>query len=458
MNVEALVNDEFGGGDGRGEQAGMQAILAVQERVMRAGARDYNLQNTFELIASELGQIVDHDYAMLLSWPEDDQNLCVEAFAPPHCPGLEIGMLLPVGDTIAELGRGQLEAAICADTRHSPNWLERQLAKIGVVSCITLPLNTQGRQKDLLSLGSFRVNQYRSEDVSKLQELIGPVRVNLGHRQASYHRRGLTVPRRRPDGCTQEQQRLVAEIVQGVVHSLNNVFGNLLGNIELLQEEVNQPVSQRKLKSMQEAVLRATSITRALKQFSAQDRASNLEVLELHSLVQEVIDLTRPVWQRGRGRGTATVNKGRERAAVAPITVVHHAQEGVTVRVNRAEIKEALINIVFNAIQALPQSGRITITEGYQEDQAFVRVTDNGIGMTPEVRRRATEPFFTTRRNTSQGLGLSVASGIAWKHGGNLSIFSELHKGTTVAMEMKILGTTAVHNGRQRPVMADDDR
>lgn len=166
---------------------------------------------------------------------------------------------------------------------------------------------------------------------------------------------------------------------------------------------------------------------RALEQFGSRGAAKNLEVLELDEVVAEVIALTQPVWAQLRSAG-------------AEIAVKQHTQEGITVRANRAGIKEALINIVFNAIQALPEGGQIEISAGYQEDRAYVRVADNGVGMSREVRRRATEPFFTTRSNTSPGLGLSVASGIARRHGGEIGIFSEVDEGTTVVMAISLLG------------------
>ncbi len=428
MSAEPLPSQEVLSSGGREpDKAATTAVLGVVERVMRAITRDYGLQNTFELITSELEVIVPHDCAALFSWQEDYQNLRVEAVAPAERQYLEIGMSLPPSAPLIELAQGRLEAAICSDTRYSPDWWERELANGGIFSCITLPLNTEGTYKKLLNLGSFNINQYGAEQIARLRELVGPIETNLAQYWDQKQIEGMTRPLRSADGYTREQHRLVAELAGGVAHSLNNIFATLLGNIQLLAEEIKNKDVEERLQRMEEAVGRGTSTMRALEQFSSSGAAKNLEVLQLDEVVGEVIALTQPVWKQLRTAG-------------AEIAVKHHRQEGITVRANRAEIKEALINIVFNAIQALPEGGQIEISEGYQEHRAYVRVADNGVGMSREVRRRATEPFFTTRSNTSPGLGLSVASGIARRHGGDVHIFSEPGEGATVVMEIGILG------------------
>src|SRR5439155_1438602 len=101
-----------------------------------------------------------------------------------------------------------------------------------------------------------------------------------------------------------------------------------------------------------------------------------------------------------------------------------------------AALRELLTNLVLNAADALPGGGRITIETREDAGAVVVTVSDTGIGMPDEVRRRAHEPFFTTKGVKATGLGLSVAYGIARRHGGNLTIQSEEGRGTTVLVHL----------------------
>lgn len=216
MSAELLPSEEtLHSGERDQERTTATAVLGTVERVMRATTRDYDLQNTFELITSELDAIVPHDNAALLSWQEGYQNLRVEAFAPPERQYLEIGMSLPPSAPLVELAQGRLEAAICSDTRYSPDWWERQLANGGIFSCITLPLNTEGPHRKLLNLGSFKINQYGSEEIARLRELVGPIETNLAQYWEQEQIESMTRPLRSADGYTREQQRLMAELAGG---------------------------------------------------------------------------------------------------------------------------------------------------------------------------------------------------------------------------------------------------
>jgi CheY-like chemotaxis protein len=96
-----------------------------------------------------------------------------------------------------------------------------------------------------------------------------------------------------------------------------------------------------------------------------------------------------------------------------------------------------MTNIVFNAVDAMPDGGEITITTAIQaEDWVEIRIADTGIGMTEEVRKRVFDPFFTTKGVTNTGLGMSVSYGIVKRHGGEILIESVPGKGTTFIVHL----------------------
>jgi CheY-like chemotaxis protein len=101
-----------------------------------------------------------------------------------------------------------------------------------------------------------------------------------------------------------------------------------------------------------------------------------------------------------------------------------------------AQLREVLTNLIFNALDALPGGGSITVATATQDGRVVLTVTDDGTGMTEEVRRRCLDPFFTTKGREGSGMGLAVAYGIVRRHGGTIDVASEPGLGTMVTVEL----------------------
>jgi CheY-like chemotaxis protein len=129
-----------------------------------------------------------------------------------------------------------------------------------------------------------------------------------------------------------------------------------------------------------------------------------------------------------------------------------------------AALREALTNIVLNAVDAMPHGGRLVVETRANDDMVTVAVTDTGVGMSPSVQVRAQEPFFTTKGVRATGLGLSVAYGIVRSHGGDMAIQSTEGAGTTVTVTLPRAAAgaqaepSAPPSGRGlRVLLVDDD-
>jgi CheY-like chemotaxis protein len=116
---------------------------------------------------------------------------------------------------------------------------------------------------------------------------------------------------------------------------------------------------------------------------------------------------------------------------------------------NDADLREALTNLIFNAVDAMPQGGTVAITGRAVDAQVVLSVSDTGTGMTDEVRRRCLEPFFTTKGERGTGLGLSMVYGIVRRHAGTLDIQSEVGRGTTFVIRLPSQEKTAEANSGQ---------
>jgi CheY-like chemotaxis protein/anti-sigma regulatory factor (Ser/Thr protein kinase) len=176
----------------------------------------------------------------------------------------------------------------------------------------------------------------------------------------------------------------------------------------------------RPLEIIERAAKDGAEVVRRLQQFAGMRRTAEPRTVDLGDIVNDVLEMTRGRWQdSARPHGSEIVLESRlTRLPKIPG--------------DPAALREMLTNLVLNGIDALPDGGRLTVETSASGSSAVIAVTDTGVGMPEDVRLRAHEPFFTTKGVKSTGLGLSVAFGIARRHGGELAIQSEVGQGTTV--------------------------
>jgi len=219
-----------------------------------------------------------------------------------------------------------------------------------------------------------------------------------------------------------EKLRAVGEIASGVAHDFNNTLGVILGNIQLLQRKTEDPDMLARLQAMERAALDGAETIRRIQEFTRIQPDEPLAPVDLSRLAQTVIEVMSPTWEsamRARDRRIDVEFQPGEDAVAAGIA---------------HEIREVLANVLLNAVQAMPDGGRIRISTGRSESQAWMRIEDTGIGMAKEVRGRIFDPFFTTKGVEGSGLGMSVAYGIVKRHRGKISVESEVGKGTSVTI------------------------
>ncbi|MBA7596929.1 Sensor kinase CckA [subsurface metagenome] len=111
-----------------------------------------------------------------------------------------------------------------------------------------------------------------------------------------------------------------------------------------------------------------------------------------------------------------------------------------SVRGDMAELREALINIIFNAVDSMPQGGKLTVKAWQEDNQVVLSVSDTGVGMPDEIKSKIFDPFFTTKGPDGMGLGLSITYGIITRHGGNIDVESSPGEGTTFYVRLPLGG------------------
>jgi CheY-like chemotaxis protein len=249
-----------------------------------------------------------------------------------------------------------------------------------------------------------------------------------------------------------ETLRALGELAGGAAHHLNNLLTIVVGRIQLMRRSVREEKLARPLEIIERAAKDGAEVVRRLQQFAGMRRTVEPRTVDLNHIVTDVIEMTRGRWQDAeRGQGTEIVVDAR----TTPLPQVQG---------DPAALREMVTNLVLNAIEAMPRGGCLAVETSVHGSSAVIVITDTGVGMTEEVRQRAHEPFFTTKGVRATGLGLSVAFGIARRHGGELTLQSEADHGTSVRVSIPIPAgatppppPTAALAGRRRRVLLVDD-
>lgn len=218
-----------------------------------------------------------------------------------------------------------------------------------------------------------------------------------------------------------ETLRAMGQLSSGMAHHLNNLFAVILGRVELLLGKVEEAGVRRSLEIVQRTAQDGAEVVRRVQRFSRVQPVSDAVAVDLNQVVHEVVELTRPRWH-----DEAQLRGSRIEMAVEPGIIGAAAGEP-------APLREVLMNLLLNAADAITQGGRITIRTWAQDDRVYCSITDTGIGMPEEVRRRALEPFFTTKApERGSGLGLWTTYSMVTQRGGRMTVDSKPGAGSTI--------------------------
>ena len=229
----------------------------------------------------------------------------------------------------------------------------------------------------------------------------------------------------------QERLRIVGQMASGIAHDFNNALAPIVGFTELLLERPEIRQDDAKLTEflglMLEAGKDAASVVRRLRElYRKQPDSTELTVVSLNKVAQQAVQLTEPRWRDEANAAGATIHVEINLPSVPGILGCE------------SSLREMLMNLILNAVDALPQGGTIRLKTYTADHSVFVEVSDTGSGMTEEVRQQCFEPFFSTKGPRGTGLGLAMVKGIVHNHGGHTSVASELGKGTTFTLRFPI--------------------
>ena len=229
----------------------------------------------------------------------------------------------------------------------------------------------------------------------------------------------------------QERLSALGTMAAGIAHDFNNALTMILGYSDLMMSGAknrldNGPETEH-IHAITTAAQDAAQIVRRLREFHRPDEGEETRItLQLNQIIEQGVVMTRPKWKdEARARGVE-IDVQCELADIPPLAG------------DPAELREMLTNLVFNAVDAMPEGGTLRLQTGLDDGELRLRVSDTGTGMDEETRRRCLEPFYTTKGEHGTGLGLSAVYGIIQRHGGVMDIESEKGKGTTFCIRLPV--------------------
>ena len=340
---------------------------------------------------------------------------------------------------VAMTGEPYYAPDVSKDPRYIPESPE-------IKSEAAFPLKARDEVVGVLNVERYELKGFGEEDLRVLSSFASQVSISIQNaRLFSDLKQTLQNLKLAQDQIVQaEKLRALGEMASGVAHDFNNLLAVILGNIQLLShqlDDLSQEEIRERLKTVERSSKDGAETVRRIQEFTGVRRDKEFSFLSINEIVQEVVTVTQPRWKDQPQRKGIQVELSTKLDDVPPVSG------------NPSELREVLTNIVFNAVDAMPDGGRLILSTRVRPDWVEVRISDTGIGMTEEVKRRIFDPFFTTKGVTNSGLGMSVSYGIIKRHGGEILVESERGKGTTFILRLPI--SYEVQKPRDRESRAD---
>ncbi len=229
----------------------------------------------------------------------------------------------------------------------------------------------------------------------------------------------------------QERLHALGQMASGIAHDFNNILTPIMAFSETLLVRPDSLNDREKvtehLKKIYNGAKDAAEVVKRLREFyRPRDEKDQMQAVDLNELIEECLAITQPMWQEQASASDISISIDRDLKAVPLVAA------------SESELRQVFINLIMNAVDAMPDGGTITFRSRVHDDTVVVEVSDTGVGMILKVAKRCLEPFFSTKQKKGTGMGLALVYGSIQRHGGTLDIESEPGKGTTIRIHLPV--------------------
>jgi signal transduction histidine kinase/ActR/RegA family two-component response regulator len=411
--------------------------LSLLQHITRAIGERQDLQSIFQVVLDSLDRNFKLDFDCALAFDRDTAALSVArigAASRRYITALELAegeVLAAEPNGLARCMSGHLVYE--PEAADVPTPFARRFASAGLHSLVIAPLLVEDEVSGALVCARREPHAFSSAECEFLRQLSEHVAL-ASHQAALYSALQRAYDDLRQSQLTilqQERLRALGQMASGIAHDINNAISPVSLYTESLLER--EPGLSDRARSYLTTIQRAIddvarTVSRMREFYRERETALTLSQVDLNHAVRQVVDLTRPRWNdQPQQRGTS-IELCTELAD--PLPPVMGADN---------EIRDALTNLIFNAVDAMPGGGTLTLRTSTERRDAdvesvIIEVGDTGIGMDEETRRRCLEPFFTTKGERGTGLGLAMVYGMIQRHSAGLEIDSSPGAGTTMRL------------------------
>ncbi|HYB44232.1 MAG TPA: GAF domain-containing protein, partial [Candidatus Methylomirabilis sp.] len=421
--------------------------LSVLHELSRAVTGQLDQADLLDTIHQHVARLLDVDHMAILLWEDSSDDLVVALRVgggvrrdgePSRYPRRRAGLSGVVADTGRPL-RTDDYSGECArrgvepvpGTAGVPNWLGAPMAAgnrlLGVLALRRRDRTfTEGDQRLLANIADLAALALRS---AGLYEERARAHGELAAAQDQLVRT--------------EKLRAMGEMASGVAHDFNNVLAAILGRAQLLLKRVEDPKLRQWIQVIELSALDGARTVRRLQDFTRIRRDHPAVAVDLNEVVQQTLASTESTWRHEPQSRGIRIDVTTRLAAALP-----------EVSGDPAELREALTNLILNALDAMPQGGRLGLATSTAAGQVEIAVADTGTGIPTGIRHKIFDPFFTTKGPKGTGLGLSMTYGILARHGARITVDSAEGQGTTFRLTFPALTSAGEPPARPAPSTA----
>jgi len=422
-------------------QAGLREQLgriSLLNQITQVIAERQDLPSILQVVLRHLEERASVDLGGVFLFEPGRELLRVAALRGRQPEGIT-SLGLRAGDSLALEESGvarcrSAEAVEMRDTAALETGLARALNGAGLHSAVAAPMMVEGKLFGILLVSRRRKDAFAAAECEFFRVL--SEHVALAAHQARLHTELETAYNelRQTQQAVMQQDRLRAlgQMASGIAHDINNALSPVVGFAGLLMayEPNLSQGAKKQLNYIKTAGEDVAHIVARLREFYRHrgDREA-LSLLDLNHVVGQVVEMTRPRWRDMAQEKGIVIGLFTELAPELP------ELPGVA-----SEIREALTNLILNAVDAMPRGGRLTVrTRMIQAGvggtmHAVLEVADTGVGMSETTRRHCLEPFYSTKGKRGTGMGLAMVYGVMERHEGTIEIESELGQGATIRL------------------------
>ena len=414
------------------------ARLNLLHQIAHAIGERHDTASIFQVVVGDLEEHMPVDFACLCHYDQATQLLSMACVGKRSAAlAATLGM---TKDAVVAVGKDCMHSVLRGELVHEPDLRElafpfpQRLVGGGLHTLVAAPLVVETRNGvfGLLLVARKQPHSFSSGDCEFLHQLSG--HVALAVNQAQLHQ---TLQRAYDDlrdtqqaVMQQERLRTLGQMASGIAHDINNAISPVVLYVDaLLTHETG--FSERARKQL-EIIQRATgdvahTVARMGEFYRQREMQLDLVEIDVIEVLKQVLELTRARWS----------DMAQQRGAVIETKIESDGERPVVMGIE-SELREALVNLVLNATDAMPDGGTLTLRASYRLEpgksfarRAVIEVIDTGAGMDEATRRRCLEPFFTTKGERGSGLGLAMVYGITQRHRVDIEIVSAPGEGST---------------------------